>query len=550
MLLSIAATVIFLGESKHKESKQAHALPCRRNPQLQHKAPLMATQRATENYFTRIKSLPASATVTLGKTGFRVCKIGFGGYRIHHNSIEHARALRYALLNGFNLIDTSSNYGDGGSEMLIGNILGEMIERGELHRDEVVIVSKVGYVQGQNLELAQKHERDGQPFPDMVKYADGCWHCIHPEFLEDQLSRSLERLNQPFLDIYLLHNPEYFLSDRKNRNGARLEDSRTEYYRRIRLAFEWMEDKVAEGKIKGYGISSNTFALPETAFDFTSLEKTLEIAQSISQRHFFRVIQFPFNPFETAARSERNQDGGRYTVLEYARANQLATLVNRPLNAITGEAMVRLASFRENPPEDVRAAFDSCMQSLIKLEQQFRDEFLTAMPTEVPRETFKEIFSHAHLLRDALSQFQTWEHWDHVRQNVLVPQMFSTLNYLRDPLKQNYEWRAWTNIYTKTGTQFFDIISQHYENQAQQRSQTIGDILANADADLRQSETLSQKVLRLLTAVEGVDCVLLGMRKTPYVEDAFAALQQPPLHDAAAVLTKFQAEIEKRSPLT
>ncbi|NIV96280.1 aldo/keto reductase, partial [candidate division KSB1 bacterium] len=84
-----------------------------------------------------------------------------------------------------------------GSEMLVGNLLQEMIQRRELNREEIVVVSKVGYVQGQNMKLAQQNEASGRPFPEMVKYMDGCWHCIHPDFLQDQLTRTLERLQQP-----------------------------------------------------------------------------------------------------------------------------------------------------------------------------------------------------------------------------------------------------------------------------------------------------------------------------------------------------------------
>ena len=39
---------------------------------------------------------------------------------------------------------------------------------------------------------------------------EGCWHCLHPEFLQDQLTRSLDRLQLETLDVCLLHNPEYF----------------------------------------------------------------------------------------------------------------------------------------------------------------------------------------------------------------------------------------------------------------------------------------------------------------------------------------------------
>jgi len=109
------------------------------------------------------------------------------------------------------LIDTSANYADGGSETLVGQVLGKLIDSGELARDEVVVVSKVGYLQGQNYALSPERKQQGRPFPELVEYGEGLEHCIHPDFLRDQLNRSLERLNLETLDFYLLHNPEYYL---------------------------------------------------------------------------------------------------------------------------------------------------------------------------------------------------------------------------------------------------------------------------------------------------------------------------------------------------
>ncbi|NIN72292.1 MAG: aldo/keto reductase, partial [Gemmatimonadetes bacterium] len=63
----------------------------------------------------------------------------------------------------------------------------ELIDAGTLGRDEVIIVSKIGYIQGGNYQAVQEREAQGSPFPELVKYADGLWHCIHPAFLADQL---------------------------------------------------------------------------------------------------------------------------------------------------------------------------------------------------------------------------------------------------------------------------------------------------------------------------------------------------------------------------
>ena len=74
-----------------------------------------------------------------------------------------------------------------------------------------MVVSKGGYLQGNNYALSQQRKNEGNPFEDVVEYADGLEHCIHPGFLDDQIDRSLERLGLETLDGYLLHNPEYYL---------------------------------------------------------------------------------------------------------------------------------------------------------------------------------------------------------------------------------------------------------------------------------------------------------------------------------------------------
>ena len=78
----------------------------------------------------------------LGPTGLTVSIVGFGGYRTGRADPTHREALRAALAAGVNLIDTSSNYQLGDSERLFGEVLAE----GIVPRDEVVVVSKVGYV--------------------------------------------------------------------------------------------------------------------------------------------------------------------------------------------------------------------------------------------------------------------------------------------------------------------------------------------------------------------------------------------------------------------
>jgi len=309
---------------------------------------------------------PDSAYRALGSTGLVTSSLGFGSYRIDAQTPEHAAALEKALLGGVNLIDTSTNYADGSSETCIGNVLARH------RREEFIIVSKVGYVQGQALTMARAREQGGAAFPEMVKYTDGCWHCIHPQFLADQLERSLRRLQLEKMDVYLLHNPEYFFTEatKRHKSGS-LEALREEFYDRIRRAFSYLEGEVRRGRIGFYGVSSNTFVVPGRSPEATSLERMWMIAREVALEHHFAVAQLPANLFESGAMLTRNCVTGDRTALEFAQEHDLAVLVNRPLNAFYRNQLIRLAGTPVRSPE-VHAHVDPFLPPAFRAESLSR----------------------------------------------------------------------------------------------------------------------------------------------------------------------------------
>ena len=299
------------------------------------------------------------AATALGRSGLTVTRLGFGCYRVDDRQPVFAEALHKALAAGVNVIDTSTNYTDGGSERCVGAVLASAHAAGRLRREQIVVVSKIGYVQGENLTLARAREREGRPFPEMVKYMDGCWHCLHPTFLANQLERSLARLQLATLDVCLLHNPEYFFSDAVHRGAsvADLPQLRAEFYRRLEAAFAFFEAQIAMGRLRGYGVSSNSAAAPGDDPEMTSLGRMFAAAEAAGGGgHHFQVLQLPMNLYESGALFERNDAGG--TVLERARALGVGVLVNRPLNAIVDRQLVRLAGARGSANE---AALDAAL---------------------------------------------------------------------------------------------------------------------------------------------------------------------------------------------
>jgi len=279
--------------------------------------------------------------------------LGFGSYRVSTDTPVHRHALVSALQAGCNLIDTSTNYTDGQSERLVGEVLSEQIRSSALSRDEVLVVSKVGYAQGQNLALAVRREVANQPFPQMVRYTDGLWHCIHPEWIGDQLTRSLGRLGLETLDVLLLHNPEYGLKHAQQHNDGPIETRREVFYQRIEAAFTHLESEVARGRIAAYGVSSNTVGAAPADPVATDLQRFIECARRAGGKdHHFRWLQLPINLLESRAVLEANTGpDGRWRPLDLAAREGITVMVNRPLNAIVGHGLIRLA----DPPAAGRA---------------------------------------------------------------------------------------------------------------------------------------------------------------------------------------------------
>lgn len=459
---------------------------------------------------TLASSIPTSGR--LGKTGWSVSPLGFGSYRISADAPEsgaHRAALRLALTrdtNRTNLIDTSTNYGDGASERLIGEILEELNQEGRIRREELFVVSKVGYVQNSNLELARSRAKQGKPYPDMVEFSDQCWHCISPSFIEEQLTASLERLKLKQLDALLLHNPEYYL-----KAGG----EHAEYYRRIEAAFVHLEREVERGRIRWYGISSNTFPEPREAPDYTSLEMVTEIAEKQGPHHHFALIQFPFNLYEPGAALEVNN--GAETVLQYARAKDLGTLINRPLNAFSGQEMIRLAEFPAHDGVDVVGQFKEAMDRATVLEASYPGRNL------LPAQNI----AWGHILRQHAAKLADLDSWKNFQAYRIAPRLENAL----ERLEEHAEFRSWAAQYRKASTRLFETYTAYLESQASFRSDKIAGLLDHLCPELHTSQTLSQKAIRLYRSIPGLDCILLGMRQTQYVLDATLALNelQPPI---------------------
>lgn len=474
---------------------------------------MTATPTGTRNYFTRLKEIGIQTHFrTLGLTDLQVSRVGFGSYRIHEFEPDHREALRQALLSGCNLIDTSTNYTDGSSERLIGQITNELFESGKLKREEIVIVTKVGYVQGENLKEARIKKERGDPFADMVEFQSDCWHNISPAFLESQISKSLERLKLNSIDVVLLHNPEYFL---------KASGTREIYYQRIEAAFRHLEQERSKGRIKYFGISSNTFPDDEAKSDFTSLNRVLEIATRIGKNSGFAVIQFPFNLFESGAALTPNNNAE--TILNLGAKKNLGILINRPFNSFNRGHLLRLTSFNQHDEVEIKGGLHVALGKAIELER-----------TAPGYPKAAQGLAWAHLLREKLGDFDDLIGWRDVLYQQILPSIRQALSRL------NQDRQTWANDYRSAMQELLKLVTYDLENLANQKSKIIADQIDAATPELKDSPNLSQKILRLYTSLPQISSVLVGMRTPNYVKDSLAHSESITATRALETFTRFQ----------
>jgi aryl-alcohol dehydrogenase-like predicted oxidoreductase len=428
------------------------------------------------------------------------------------------------MRQGINLLDTSANYGDGGAETLMGQVLAELTADGTITREQIVVVSKGGYIQGQNYLVAKQREAEGKPFPEVVKLEDGLWHGLHPEFLDDQLTRSLARLDVACLDVYLLHNPEYFLKSKGPHPSAQ---DRHEYERRLQGAFQYLETQVASGRIGCYGLSSNSFPEPATAADFTSLERCLALAAEIQADHHLWVVQLPANLYESGFVTEPNQSGNQ-TFLDLALEGDLGVLINRPLNAFHNNQLIRLADVpagRPVAPADIAAWIASVSEAESQLlASDWYD------PTHRPR--LSQWLVIGELIKSNLSHIGGREQWHDVVNHHVLPRVERALHLLAH--ESQPALGAWQISYDAAIRQLLQGLEQHFRHGAQARTEAMRAAVGPHLPESHRQLSLSQQAVTLLRSLPGVDCVLVGMRSEPYVDDVLGGLAVPPIPDAKA----------------
>ena len=149
------------------------------------------------------------------------------------------QAIQAALEAGYNHFDHADIYGGGESESLFGEILAQSPSL----RDEMILTSKAGIRVG-----------------NMPNSGDPKCYDFSDAYLTQQVEGSLSRLNTDYLDLFLLHRPDYLFSA----------EQVAQTFNKLRVS----------GKVKHFGVSNfspSQVALLQSVLDEPLLVNQVEI---------------------------------------------------------------------------------------------------------------------------------------------------------------------------------------------------------------------------------------------------------------------------------
>ena len=237
--------------------------------------------RAAKNHFREQQGLVLSS-------------IGIGTYLGNpdeETDLNYAKAVVRAVQLGCNVIDSAANYRFQRSERSIGRALKTLTTEHGFAREELVICTKGGYLPFDGSPPRNVREYVNETFvkPGIASFEDfvGGAHCMTPAYLQNQLDQSLRNMGIECVDVYYIHNPESQLG----------QISESEFYSRLRRAFERLEQNRKDGKLAHYGVATwNGFRVPAESREHHSLGRMVDIAREAGgDAHGFRFIQLPFN---------------------------------------------------------------------------------------------------------------------------------------------------------------------------------------------------------------------------------------------------------------
>jgi len=253
-------------------------------------------------------------------------RLGLGLYQGEESEETDAKMLevmQFALDHNILVFDCAPNYRNLRSE----KILGDLLQRNP--SKDIVISTKGGFVPfdfKSGLELENEFVKDiiekGWIRPEL--FDQDYFQTFDINYLDRLLTNTLTVLNRKHIDIYYLHNPEYFLE----RVGRR------DFLNVMREVFFWIKRQLSNGRIKSFGISSWLGFFNQNEEAVLQLEDFICLAKDTGIEDNFCYVQIPFNFLQTQGLFLKNQsfEQEKFSLIRLAQMLDISLISSAPLS--------------------------------------------------------------------------------------------------------------------------------------------------------------------------------------------------------------------------
>ncbi|KIK43298.1 hypothetical protein CY34DRAFT_803970 [Suillus luteus UH-Slu-Lm8-n1] len=264
----------------------------------------------------------------LGNSGLKVSRIILGTMQYGNKGWqdwvlgedEAAEHIKVAYEAGIQTFDTADTYSNGYSEVILGRVIRKL----NLPRDEIVVMTKVFNVVGREYNI---HQLAGRENPDQNGYVNQ--HGLSRKHIFASVKKSLERLQMDYIDVLQCH---------------RFDDETP-----MEETMQALHDVVKAGYVRYIGMSScwayqfqamQNYAITNKLTPFISMQNHYSLLYREEEREMFPTLKMfgvgsiPWSPL---ARGALTRPLGQQTsrgqvdwfIGNYAQASSYETIINR-----------------------------------------------------------------------------------------------------------------------------------------------------------------------------------------------------------------------------
>jgi diketogulonate reductase-like aldo/keto reductase len=302
-----------------------------------------------------------------------------------------------------------------------------------------------------------------------------------PHNLEKELTQTLDNLQLQQIDIFLIDTPESFIYEALKKEMDR-ESMLDALFEEIVKAFIALEKEVIDGRIKSYGISSDAFTKNHNDIDFLPYEDLVTLAQKAAQslghnEHHFTTIELPLNLLE--------RDGVK--VVQWAKSNGLRLFTNRPLNAKKDALWYRLAEY-----EEPREYFHT-LNELLEI---------------CDNKALKSLYNLIEQMDANRHKFGFIEEYDTFLIQQILPHIKKSIEKIPEELLD-------------TLLEYIERFLREYRAMVAYESSKMTKVTLK-EYFQECSTTMQECAIDYLLEIDGIECIIIGMRKPLYVQEIMA----------------------------